>query len=221
MRYGYFDDAAREYVITTPKTLSLDQLPGQRAVLWPHVQYRRGYCFYQDARLRRVLRYVQQYPRGLQRPLFLYQGRRHRLEPRVEAHANAPGSLRVPPRHGVYAHHREKDGVSAEQLAFVPLTSTPSPSPSPHQRNLAGKPYAVFLVEFCLWNAQDDMLNFQRNFNTGEVEVEGSVLYHKTEYRERRNHYAFFSVNAPVDGLTRTWKPLPGCTKGCGGPRRW
>ena len=43
-------------------------------------------------------------------------------------------------------------------------------------------------VEICLWNAQDDMLTFQRNFSTGEVEVEGSVIYHKTEYRERRNH---------------------------------
>ena len=54
------------------------------------------------------------------------------------------------------------------------------------------------LVEFCLWNAFDDMTNFQRNFNTGEVEVEGGVIYHKTEYRERRNHYAF------------TGKPPPG-----------
>jgi cellobiose phosphorylase len=44
------------------------------------------------------------------------------------------------------------------------------------------------------------MENFQRNFSTGEVEIEGSVIYHKTEYRERRNHYAFYSVNAPVQG---------------------
>jgi cellobiose phosphorylase len=44
------------------------------------------------------------------------------------------------------------------------------------------------------------MENFQRNFSTGEVEIEGSVIYHKTEYKERRNHYAFYSVNAPVNG---------------------
>ena len=36
----------------------------------------------------------------------------------------------------------------------------------------------------------DDMTNFQRNFSTGEVEIHvgGSQLFHKTEYRERRNH---------------------------------
>jgi cellobiose phosphorylase len=34
------------------------------------------------------------------------------------------------------------------------------------------------------------MTNFQRNFSLGEVEAEGSVIYHKTEYRERRNHLA-------------------------------
>ncbi len=48
-------------------------------------------------------------------------------------------------------------------------------------------------VEFCLWNAQDDATNFQRNFSTGEVEIEGSAIYHKTEYRERRNHFCGFT----------------------------
>ena len=56
-------------------------------------------------------------------------------------------------------------------------------------------------LEWCLYNAQDDCTNFQRNFSTGEVEVEGSAIYHKTEYRERRNHYTFYWVNAPVAGF--------------------
>ena len=55
-------------------------------------------------------------------------------------------------------------------------------------------------VEFCLWNAMDDMTNFQRNLNTGEVEIDGSAIYHKTEYRERRNHYSFYWVNRDIDG---------------------
>ncbi len=45
------------------------------------------------------------------------------------------------------------------------------------------------------------MTNFQRNFSIGEVEIEGSTIYHKTEYRERRNHYAFFHVNQTIDGF--------------------
>ncbi len=61
-------------------------------------------------------------------------------------------------------------------------------------------------VEFCLWNAVDDSSNFQRNFSTGEVEIEGSAIYHKTEYRERRNHYAVFWTNCPWTASTP-----PGC----------
>lgn len=71
-------------------------------------------------------------------------------------------------------------------------------------RNLSSeiKRLQIFsFVEWCLWNAATDMENFQRNFSTGEVEVEGSVIYHKTEYRERRNHYAFYSVNQPIQGF--------------------
>jgi cellobiose phosphorylase len=44
------------------------------------------------------------------------------------------------------------------------------------------------------------MENFQRNFSTGEVEIEDSVIYHKTEYKERRNHFAYYSVNTPISG---------------------
>ena len=66
----------------------------------------------------------------------------------------------------------------------------------------APKSFTVFsYVEFCLWNAVDDSTNFQRNFSTGEVEVEGSTIYHKTEYRERRDHYALYTVNTPIDGF--------------------
>src|SRR5690606_21902367 len=71
-------------------------------------------------------------------------------------------------------------------------------------KNNSDEPKALKLfsfAEWCLWNAEDDMTNFQRNYSTGEVEVEDSVIYHKTEYKERRNHYAFYSVNASVQGF--------------------
>ncbi len=58
MRFGHFDDEAREYVITTPRTP------------YPWINYlgtedffslishtAGGYCFYRDARLRRLTRY--------------------------------------------------------------------------------------------------------------------------------------------------------------------
>ena len=52
-----------------------------------------------------------------------------------------------------------------------------------------------------MWDAQDDATNFQRNFNIAEVEVEGSVIYHKTEYRERRDHFAYFACSRPLAGF--------------------
>ncbi len=107
-------------------------------------------------------------------------------------------------RHGMgYTVIRgSKNGIEAEVLCFVPL-KTQAEVQKLTLRNQSGttKKLKLFsFVEWCLWNAATDMENFQRNFSTGEVEVDGSVIYHKTEYRERRNHYAYYSVNQPVDG---------------------
>jgi len=99
----------------------------------------------------------------------------------------------------------ERNGIHASLLAFVPLGM----DCEVHRLTLKNvskqrKEVTVFsCVEFCLWNALDDMTNFQRNFSIGEVEVdlEESTIYHKTEYRERRDHYAFYSANAPLAGF--------------------
>lgn len=94
-----------------------------------------------------------------------------------------------------------KDGIEASLLFFVPL-KTWGEVQKLTLRNTSAKVRKLKLfsfAEWCLWNAATDMENFQRNFSTGEVEVDGSVIYHKTEYKERRNHYAFYSVNTPVD----------------------
>jgi cellobiose phosphorylase len=64
----------------------------------------------------------------------------------------------------------------------------------------------------------DDMTNFQRNFSTGEVEVKGSAIYHKTEYRERRNHYAVYAVNVPVDGFDTDRDSFLGAYRGYSDP---
>ncbi|NLC52801.1 MAG: glycosyl transferase, partial [Firmicutes bacterium] len=74
-------------------------------------------------------------------------------------------------------------------------------------------------IEFCLWNAYDDLTNFQRNYSTGEVEVEDSVIYHKTEYRERRNHYAFYGVNHPLAGFDTDREEFLGLYHGLHNPQ--
>ncbi|HMW71565.1 MAG TPA: glycosyl transferase, partial [Cellvibrionaceae bacterium] len=97
----------------------------------------------------------------------------------------------------------KRNGVEAEALYFIPLGTLAEIQKIKLTNTTSGvKKLKLFsFAEWCLWNAEDDMTNFQRNFSTGEVEIQDSVIYHKTEFKERRNHYAFFSVNAPIQGF--------------------
>jgi cellobiose phosphorylase len=96
----------------------------------------------------------------------------------------------------------EKNGITASVLYFVPLKTWAEVQKLTLTNNSKKvKKLKVFsFTEWCLWNAASDMENFQRNFSTGEVEIEGSVIYHKTEYKERRDHYAYYSANVPIQG---------------------
>lgn len=205
MQYGYFDDARREYVITNPRTP------------WPWINYlgnedffglisntAGGYAFYKDAKFRRITRYrynnVPMDSGG--RYFYIREGNS------VWSPGWKPCKTeldRYECRHGMgyTTITGAKNGVEAELLFFVPL-QTQGEVQKLTLRNLSSEVKKLQLfsfVEWCLWNAATDMENFQRNFSTGEVEVEGSVIYHKTEYRERRDHYAFYSVNQPIQGF--------------------
>ncbi len=205
MRYGFFNDTAREYVITTPKTpLPWINYLGSRDFFRLISNTAGGYCFYKDAKLLRLTRYrYNENPLDVNGHYFYVRDNSSvwniGWQP-VRAELD-----RYRCRHGLGYTILEsaKDGLACSQETFVPvdenceLTRVTLTNESD-----AIKQIDLFsAVEFCLWNALDDMSNFQRNYSIGEVEVEGSRIYHKSEYRERRNHYAVFSVNAPVDGF--------------------
>lgn len=113
-----------------------------------------------------------------------------------------------------------KNDVAADLLVFVPMNDNCEISQIKLTNNSKDtKNISLFsYVEWCLWNADDDSRNFQRNLSTGEVEVIGSTIYHKTEYRERRNHYAVYSVNAPVDGFDTSRDEFLGAYRGADKP---
>lgn len=205
MKFGYFDDQRREYVITNPQTP------------WPWINYlgnedffslisntAGGYSFYKDAKFRRITRY-----RYNNVPMD--NGGRY-------FYINDGGTVWAPGwkpckteldkyecRHGMSytTITGEKNGIEAEVLFFVPLkTWAEVQKVKLTNKSTETKRFKLFsFAEWCLWNAATDMENFQRNFSTGEVEIEDSVIYHKTEYKERRNHYAYYSVNAPIQGF--------------------
>src|SRR5512140_182236 len=205
MRFGHFDDDAREYVITTPRTpypwinyLGSEEFFG----IVSHMGG--GYCFYRDARLRRVLRYrYNNVPTDSGGRYFYVKDGDDFWTPTWAPVKRDLSSYEC--RHGLgYTRITgTRGGVRAEVLYFVPLgTNAEIHQVKLRNEGKAAKKLRLFsMVEFCLWNALDDNLNFQRNWSTGEVEVDGSTIYHKTEYRERRNHYSFYHVNAPLAGF--------------------
>jgi len=206
MRFGHFDDANREYVITTPKTPYpwINYLGTER--FFSLISHQAGgYCFYRDARLRRLTRYrYNNTPTDAGGRIFYI--REENGEYWCPSFMPVKKKLdRFECRHGLGTTKitGERGGVRAELLFFVPLGQTAEVH-RVRLTNLGDRPRRLKLfsyVEWCLWNAHDDTTNFQRNFSTGEVEIDGSTLYHKTEYRERRNHYAFYHVNEKVSGF--------------------
>ncbi len=222
MQYGHFDDLAREYVITRPDTPSpwINYL-GSETFFTLMSNTSGGYSFYKDARMLRITRYrYNNVPTDAGGQYF---------------YINDGGSLWTPGwmpvkakldsyecRHGLgYTRITgKKDGLAAEQLSFVPrgvnalVTRVKLTNESSAKKDVS----LYSFIEFCLWNAQDDSTNFQRNFSTGEVEIEGSAIYHKTEYRERRNHFAVYSVNAEIDGFDTDRATFIGYYNGFGEP---
>ena len=207
VRYGHFDDDRREYVITRPDTpLPWINYLGTEAFFGIISNTAGGYSYYRDARLRRLTRYRYNNVPADAGGRYIY------------LRDNASGDYWSPSwqptqrkldsyecRHGLSYTQISSAylGIRAQTQYFVPIGETLEVWRL-RIRNERDRParLSVFsAVEFCLWNAQDDAVNFQRNYSTGEVEVSGGVIYHTTEYRERRNHIAYFACSEPLAGF--------------------
>ena len=205
MKFGYFDDANREYVITTPKTpLPWINYLGCRDFFSLISNTCGGYSFYKDAKLLRLTRYrYNDTPNDVNGKYFYIKDGDTIWNPGWKPTKTNLDSYEC--RHGIgYSRFiSSKNDVQASVLAFVPMNDTCEINQVKLTNNSSSvKTLSLFsYVEWCLWNADDDMKNFQRNFSTGEVEIVDSTIFHKTEYRERRNHYAVYSVNAKIDGF--------------------
>ena len=205
MKFGYFDDANREYVITTPKTpLPWINYLGCNDFFSLISNTCGGYSFYKDAKLLRLTRYrYNDVPADINGKYIYIKDGDTIWNPGWQPVKTELDSYEC--RHGIgYSRFTSsKNDVQASVLTFVPMIDTCEISQLKITNNSsAPKTLSIFsYVEWCLWNADDDSRNFQRNYSTGEVEVVDSTIFHKTEYRERRNHYAIYSVNAKIDGF--------------------
>jgi len=88
-----------------------------------------------------------------------------------------------------------------------------------NQRKSAADLSVFSAIEFCLWDANDDATNFQRNYSIGQVEIVDEVIYHKTEYRERRDHFAYFACSEPLAGFDTQREAFLGSYRGWDTPQ--
>ena len=223
MKYGFFDDQNKEYVITTPKTpYPWINYLGTQEFFSLISNTAGGYCFYKDARLRRITRYrYNNVPIDMGGRYFYINDNGTLWSPGWSPVKAELDSYEC--RHGMgYTKITgSKNGISSEVLFFVPLNFN-GEIHRVRVKNTTSENKSLKLfscIEFCLWNAQDDQTNYQRNLSTGEVEVEKSVIYHKTEYKERRNHFAFYSVNADLTGFDTDRDTFVGLYNGFDAPQ--
>ncbi len=205
MKFGYFNDEQREYVITSPKTpLPWINYLGCENFFSLISNTSGGYSFYKDAKLLRLTRYrYNNVPYDNNGRYFFIKDGDTIWNPAWQPSQTELDSYQC--RHGLgyTIFESSKNQVKTSVTSFVPIGDNCEINKVTIQNTSnEAKEISIFsYIEFCLWNAVDDMTNFQRNLNIGEMELEDSIIYHKTEYRERRNHYAVYSVNTPVDGF--------------------
>ena len=202
MKFGHFDDKNREYVITSPRTpYPWINYLGTQGFFSLISNTAGGYSFYKDARLRRITRYrYNNVPIDMGGRYFYIKDGDTIWNPGWSPVKTELDSYEC--RHGMGYTIITGNGLKAEATFFVPqnydgevqqLVLT--------NESGSAKTFKLWsFAEWCLWDAQDDCTNFQRNFSTGRVEVVGSTIYHKTEYRDRRDHFAFYTVNDSIDG---------------------
>lgn len=222
MKYGYFDDQQKEYVITTPKTpLPWINYLGNEGFFSLISNTCGGYSFYKDAKLLRLTRYrYNNVPVDTNGKYYYIKDGDIIWNPAWQPTKTDLDSYEC--RHGLgYSRFMaSKNGVKSKLTAFVPLHDNCEINHLvlTNDTDTVKELTLTSYIEFCFWNTVDDMTNFQRNYSIGEVEITGSEIYHKTEYRERRNHYAVYSVNCPIDGFDTNRDAFLGTYNGVNAP---
>lgn len=204
MKYGHFDDSQKEYVITSYKTpLPWINYLGNNGFYSLISNTSGGYSFYKDAKLLRLTRYrYNNTPQDNNGRYYYIKENDTVWNPGWQPTQTSLDTYECHHGLGYTSFFSSKNDLACDVTAFVPLHDNCEINMVTLKNNGQNpKTFSLFsYIEFCLWDAVNDSSNFQRTFSIGEVEIEPSVIYHKTEYRERRNHYAVYAVNAPVNG---------------------
>jgi len=210
MKYGHFDKDKKEYVITRPDTpLPWINYLGSEDYCAILSNTAGGYSFYRDPKERRILRYrYNNVPmdRG-GRYLYLRDNETNDYwSTSWQPVLKDLKKYKYECRHGLgYSTiSSEYAGISTKAVYFVPLGENleiikieiKADNKKPRDLSLFS------FVEFCLWDALNDMTDYQYNLNIGETKVEDNIIYHLSRYRVSKDLLAFFScANAKAKGF--------------------
>ena len=223
MKFGFFDDQNKEYVITNPRTpYPWINYLGSQEFFSLISNTAGGYCFFKDAKLRRITRYrYNNVPIDMGGRYFYINDNGDIWNPGWSPCKAELDSYKCRHGMGYTIISGKRNDISAEVTFLVPNNFNGEVEKVVLKNEGTTKKTFKFFsfVEWCLWNASDDGENFQRNFSVGEVDIEGSTIFHKTEYKERRDHFAFYTVNSPIDGFDTDRETFIGLYNGFGNPQ--
>ena len=216
MRYGYFDDSNREYVITRPDTplpwinyLGVDSYCGLMS------NTAGGYSFYKDAAHNRLLRYRYNNVPSDRPGRYIYM-RDNKTKDYWSATWQPTNKdlkkYKYECRHGLsYTKiSSEYAGIKSETTYFVPVGEA-NEIWRIKVKNNTNKARSISLftyVEFCLWDALNDMTDYQYNLNIGKTEFKNNCMYHLTLYNMHKHNFAYFWSNTKVasfDGVRQNF----------------
>lgn len=205
MKFGYFDNQNKEYVITQPNTpLPWINYLGSDEYCALMSNTAGGYSFYVDPREQRITRY-----RYNNIP-FDEGGRYIYVRDNKTSEYYSPTWQPVRKkldfyecRHGmgyttIYTKFR---GFEVKITYFVPLGENLEIW-SMDISSLTDRDVSIFsFIEFCLWDAVGDSTNYQRTWNIGQAHCEGSTIIHNTLYGNWKKILAFFSCSEKISGF--------------------
>lgn len=211
MKYGYFDEKNKEYVIVRPDTptpwmnyLGLDDY----CALISNTAG--GYSFHKDPRDKRILRYRYNnippdrpgryiYLRDVETGEFWSCSWQPVVKPVLNFKYECRQGLGYTKIHCAYK------GIKSELTYFVPLKENLEVWVL-RLYNLSKKTKKIGVfsyAEFCLWQAIADSTDFQYTFNIANCICEDRIIYHLTNYYPQvaKSYFAYFGASRKIRGF--------------------
>jgi cellobiose phosphorylase len=204
-KYGYFDQENKEYVITRPDTpLPWINYLGAEEYCALMSNTAGGYSFYRDPKERRITRYRYNNVPQDRGGRYVYIRDNKTEDFWSTSWQPVMKKDKYECRHGVgyTVITTEYANVQTKTTYFVPLGENLEiwmlEIKSKKTADLSIFPF----VEFCLWDALNDMTDYQYNLNIGQTEFKDNIIYHLSRFRVSHDVVGFLAcANAIPKGF--------------------